>query len=127
MKQSKEEEIQRILFAVDAKGHLMPIFASGKGVEWQVYEDSDTDWNETVDISGVPAEPGFYVWEGVPRPDMEYEEGVGKYCVGFIYGDSWRRPDQMEWLALMENACPWASKREEQEQPDFVDTFWSEL
>lgn len=123
MKPVREDQIERIVFAVDTRGHIMPIFASGKGVEWHVYEDTETDWNFGVDIAGIPAEPGLYVWEGVPRPDMESEEGVGSYCIGYIYSNSWRRLDQIEWLALMEGACPWASRREEKEEPDYIDTF----
>ena len=39
------------------------------------------DW----DIVGVPAEPGIYVWEGVPKPIYETEEGCGKYVAGYSY------------------------------------------
>jgi len=109
-----KEDLEKILFAVDNRGHIMPIYASGRAVEWQVYEDTETDWND-VDIDGIPATPGFYVWEGYPKADMETEEGAGTYCIGYSYNNSWRPLDQIEWLSLMEGVCPWSSRRNEEQ------------
>ncbi len=112
----KNKDLQKILFAVNARGDVLPIYASGQAVEWQVYEDTETDWNDSVD--GVPAEPGLYVWEGVPKAEYETDDYNGKeYVYAYSYdAKSWRRPDQIEWLAIMEGACPWASKRDEEKE-----------
>lgn len=109
------EDLEKILFAVDNRGHIMPIYASGRAVEWHVYEDTETDWND-VDIDGIPATPGFYVWEGSPKAEMESEEGAGTYCIGYSYDNSWRPLDQIEWLSLMEGVCPWASRKNEEKE-----------
>lgn len=109
------EDMEKILFAVDNRGHIMPIYASGPSVEWHVYEDTETDWND-INIDGIPAAAGFYVWEGFPKAEMETEEGAGTYCIGYEYSNSWRPLDQIEWLSLMEGVCPWSSRKNEEQE-----------
>lgn len=113
------KDLQKILFAVDSRGYARPLFASGQAVEWQVYDDSETDWDDVVD--GVPASPGLYVWEGNPHPCYETDDYSGKeFVYQYTYdADSWRLPDALEWLSIQENVCPWASMREpKQEEPE---------
>ena len=116
MKKSREERLQRILFAVSARGEVRPIFASGTSVEAHVHDFDDVDWDDVVD--GIPAEPGLYIWEGIPHPEYETDDyNGGQYVYTFTYdANSWRRPDQIEWLAIMEGACPWASRRDEEKE-----------
>lgn len=121
------KELEKILFAVNSRGFVLPIYASGKAVEWQVYEDTETDWNDVVD--GIPAEPGLYVWEGCPKAEYESDDLGGRdYIYGYSYdANSWRLPDQIEWLAIMEGSCPWSSKREETLEPEVEKAFFISL
>ncbi len=109
---------EKILFAIDGRGQILPMYASGPCVEWHVYEDTEADWNMNIGLAGIPAGPGFFVWEGTPQPEYESADaeagGGGSYLIGYEYGNTWRPLDQLEWLSLMEGVCPWSSRKKEE-------------
>lgn len=102
---------ERLMFAANPIGQLLPMFAQGKFSEVELYEyGTEHDWSDE-----VPSPPGIGLWVWEYKPTGGGPDYWGEYDAPDIDHGTWRPLTALEWHFVQNGENPWIPMIEAEE------------